>query len=212
MQRKVLGLTLALVFCLTAVAQAIPTIVVGNHILAGNTAGQTIQIDVTGITANEVNGITLSVAINNGGVSNGGTPGPIITAVDYDSGPSIWVPPSVPTGHNAPAEFLDANGQFYSGNFLTVSGFVTATSGRVATLTISTVGFGPGVYNLDLVSPFLEENSGNTGFIGNITAESITNGFITILPVPEPSSVVLGMFAVAGLGAVAIRKRRARRA
>jgi len=39
---------------------------------------------------------------------------------------------------------------------------------------------------------------------------AITDGSITI--VPEPTSVVLGLFAAAGLGIVAIRKRRARRA
>jgi hypothetical protein len=208
MQRKVFGLALAVVLCLTASAQAIPTIVVGNHNLLPNTAGQQIPINVTGIGVNEVNGITLSVMTNDGGVPYGGTPGPIITAVDDDSGPTIGVPPSVATGHNAPAEFFD--NQLYSGNFLTVSGFVTVANGLVATLTIDTTGFAGGVYDLQLIGFALEENVGNTGFIGNISAESITNGTITI--VPEPSSVVLGLFAVAGLGAVAIRKRRARRA
>jgi len=208
MQRKVLGLSLAIVLCLTAVAQAIPTIVVGNHNLLPNQAGQSVPLLVSGIGANEVNGITLSVMVNDGGIAYGGTPGPIITGMDFDSGPTIWVPPSVPSGHNAPATFFD--NQLASANFLTVSGFVTVANGLVATLIIDTTGFGPGVYDLQLLGFALEENVGNTGFIGNITAESITNGTITI--VPEPSSVVLGLFAVAGLGAVAIRKRRARRA
>ena len=47
----------------------------------------------------------------------------LITAMDFDTGPTIWMPPSVPTGHNAPATFFD--GQLASANFLTVSGFVT---------------------------------------------------------------------------------------
>ena len=210
MQRKVLGLSLAIVLCLTAVAQAIPTIVVGNHVLLANTAGQTIPILVTGIGANEVNGITLSVMTNGGGIAYGGTPGPTITAMDFDSGPTIWVPPSVATGHNAPATFFD--NQLASANFLTVSGFVTVDNGLVATLTIDTTGFvNSEIFDLQLLGFALEENTGNTGFIGNITAESITNGTIEII-VPEPSSVVLGLFAIAGLGAVAIRKRRARRA
>jgi opacity protein-like surface antigen len=207
MPRKV-ALSLAILLCLTAVAHAIPTIVVGNHNLLPNTAGQTIPINVTGISANEVNGITFSVMINDGGVAYGGTPGPIITGMDFDTGPTIWMPPSVPTGHNPPATFFD--GQLASANFLTVSGFVTASSGLVVTLTIDTTGFGLGVYSVKLIGTALEENVGNTGFIGNITEESITNGTITY--VPEPSSVVLGLFAVAGFGVVAIRKRRTRRA
>jgi len=39
---------------------------------------------------------------------------------------------------------------------------------------------------------------------------TVNNGSITI--VPEPTSVVLGLFAAAGLAAVAVRKKRARRA
>ena len=209
MQRKVLGLALAIVLCLTASAQAIPTIVVGDHLLLANTPGQLIPINVTGISANEVNGITLSVMINDGGVPYGGTPGPIITAMDFDSGPTIWVPPSVPSGHNAPATFFD--NQLASANFLTVSGFVTASSGLVATLTIDTTGFYClGINSLDLVGTALEENVGNTGFIGNITAESISNGTVGNL-CPEPSSVVLGLLSLAVFGVVAIRKRRIRR-
>ena len=146
--------------------------------------------------------------INGGGVAYGGTPGPIITGMDFDSGPTIWVPPSVPTGHNAPAAFFD--GQLASANFLTVSDFVTVANGLVATLIIDTTGFFGGLWDLQLTGLALEENVGNTGFIGNITTESITNG--TISTIPEPSSVVLGLFAIAGFGVVAIRKRRARRA
>jgi hypothetical protein len=47
-----------------------------------------------------------------------------------------------------------------------------------------------------------------------VVASNITDGTINIIPnaIPEPTSLVLGLFAVAGLGIVAIRKRRARRA
>jgi hypothetical protein len=38
----------------------------------------------------------------------------------------------------------------------------------------------------------------------------LVNGTITI--VPEPGSIVMGLFAAAGLGAVVIRRRKARKA
>jgi hypothetical protein len=211
MQRKVLGLSLAILLCLTAVVQAEPTVVVGDHILLANTAGQNIPISVSGIAANTVNGITLSAMVNDGGTFYGGTPGPTITGMDFDSGPTIWVAPNYVAGHAAPATFFD--NQLASANFLiigTALDFLPAGGGLVATLTIDTTGFGPGVYSLKLFGPALEDNVNNTDFIGQNFLSSITNGTITI--VPEPSSVVLGLFAVAGLGAVAIRKRRARRA
>ena len=78
MQRKT-ALSLAILLCLTAVAQAVPTIIVGNWLLLPNTAGQHISINVTGIEPNTVNGIIFSVMINGGGPAYGGTPGPIIT-------------------------------------------------------------------------------------------------------------------------------------
>ena len=89
MQRQI-ALSLAIVLCLTAVAQAEPTILLGIYIVQPNTAGQTIPINVSGIAPNTVNGITLSVMINGGGPAYGGTLGPIITGMDFDSGPTIW--------------------------------------------------------------------------------------------------------------------------
>ena len=201
--KRALALILTMLLCLTAAVQAAPTIVVGNHALQANTAGQTVPIYVTGIEPNTVNGITLSVMIGGGGPAYGGTAGPTITDIDFDSGPTIWVPPSVPTGHNAAATYFD--GQLASATFLTVSGFVTATSGLVATLTIDMTGFG-GVYSLELIGTALEENVGNTDFIGQNFVSSITNG--TVGWVPEPGSMVLGLIGLAGFTLVAVRKRR----
>jgi hypothetical protein len=226
MQRKVC-LSLALMLCLAAVAQASPTITLGNYNLLPNTAGQQIVINVTGIVPNagntaapgNVNGMVFSVAIGEGGPGFGGVIGPVMTAIDVDSGPSIWVAPQSPAGHNAPADFIDAGGQLGQSSFLTISGFVNVTGGVLATLIVDTTGFGPGTHKLTLSGGVIEENLGNTELSGSSTPDPTiivyqfydgTGGQITI--VPEPSSVVLGLFAVAGLGAVAIRKRRARRA
>jgi opacity protein-like surface antigen len=222
MRRKVC-LSLALVLCLTAVAQAVPTVTLGNYNLLPNTAGQQIVLNITGITPNatnattsgSVNGMVLNVFIDEGGTPYGGTPGPILTGSDVDAGPSIWVAPASPQGHNAPAEFYDA--QTAQVNFLLTSGFVNATGGILATLIVDTTGFGPGIHKITISGGAVEANFNNTEILGSDTPAQFvyqffdgTGGQITI--VPEPSSVVLGLFAVAGLGAVAIRKRRARRA
>jgi hypothetical protein len=204
MQRKVI-LSLGILFCLTAVAQAGPTIVVGNHFLIPNTAGQIIPISVTGIAPNTVNGIVFSVAISGGGPAYGGALGPVITAMNFDSGPTIWLPPSAP-GHNLPSMWFDPGGQLAEGDFLIYSGFVTATSGLVATLTIDTTGFF-GHWTLDLTGGVLDDVTGSTTFTGQNFVGSITNG--SIIAEPEPSSMVLGLFAVVGFGAVVFRKRRA---
>lgn len=209
--RRIVGLSLAILLCLTAVAQAVPTVVVGTYNLLPNTAGQTITLLVSGIDPNTVNGIVFAANISNGGPGYGGTLGPVFTAMDWDSGPSIWVSPNA-AGHNVPNDFIDAGGQLVTSDFLTTSGFVTATGGTFVTLIINTTGFASGSYPFSITSGnAIELTVGPTDFTGqNFTSSIQGNGTITI--VPEPSSVVLGLFAVAGLGAVAIRKRRARRA
>jgi len=210
MQRKV-GLSLAILLCLSAVAQADPTVVVGTYNLLPNTAGQTIQLFVSGINANTVNGITFAASIDNGGPAYGGTVGPIFTAMNWDAGPSIWVPPNA-AGHNTPNDFIDAGGQLVTSDFLTTTGFVLTSGGIFVTLSVDTTGFGAGDHPFSITSgTAIEETVGPTDFTGQAFTSNIQgNGLIHI--VPEPSSVVLGLFAMAGLCAVAIRKRRARRA
>lgn len=206
--RRQIALCLAILLCLTAVAQAVPTIVIANHNFEPNTAGQLIPLNVTGIEPNTVNGMTLAVTINGGGVAYGGLPGPIITDIDFDSGPTIWVPPSAPTGHNPPWAIF--GGQFAIAEVSTNSGFVAATNGRVATLTVDMTGFFVGVWTVELIGTmFHETETGDSSFIGNITEQILISGTISI--VPEPSSVVLGVSAIAAFSLVAIRKRRAHR-
>lgn len=217
MQRKVFGLSLAVLLGLSASVMADPVVVIGNHNLQPNMAGQTIQLTVTGIVPGTVNGFVGAFQIGKGGenyASAGGVDGPAITGLDYAAGPSIWVVPNTPAGFIPGIPFGDnVDNQFLTGDLVTTSGFVTVTGGIFVTLTIDTTGFGPGVWDFDMIGNQTDDaiasNVGDSAFLLGIP-QSITDGTITI--VPEPSSVVLGLFAVAGLGAVAIRKRRARRA
>jgi len=85
----------------------------------------------------------------------------------------------------------------------------TGNSGIEVNLVVDLTGFGPGTWTLALLSG----KAGATDFVdraANTVPVTIVDGAITI--VPEPTSIVLGLFAAAGLGLVAIRKRRARRA
>ena len=193
------------VLCLTAVLQAAPTINVGYWNLEP-AAGQQISINVSGIEPITVQGILFSVMIDGGGPAYGGALGPVITAMDFDSGPTIWMPPSAPSGHNAPNLYFDPGGQLALGEFLLVDGFVTADSGLVVTLTVDMTGFGFGVHTLDLFGGAIEENLGNTEFYGQNSFVSITNGLI--IYVPEPNSLILGWFALAGLFAWGWRSRK----
>ncbi len=209
MQRKVLGLSLAIVLCLTAVAQAIPTIVVGNHNLLPNTAGQSVPITISGIDPGTVNGAFLSVQIGDG---NGvGNTGPSLTSFQWSAPPTIFNAPNTPSGLNAQTDDFGQGDQLANSGVLTVSGFTNQASGLLVTLIVDTSGINGGVFDLLLTGGLIPDFLGDTDILST-EFENITNGTLTVVPIPEPSSVVLGLFAIAGLGAVAIRKRRARRA
>jgi hypothetical protein len=208
MQRAI-ALSLAILFCLTAVVQAEPTIVIGNYNLQPNLAGQLIPITVTGIAPNTVNGVTFAMSIDNGGPAFGGSLGPIITGIDIDSGPTIWASPNA-AGHNPPNFGQAPPDQLVAIYFLTTSGFVNVASGLVMTLIVDTTGFGPGVHSFSLTTgSAIEDNFGPSDFTGQNFVSSIQGDGLIIMP--EPSSVALGLFAVAGFGVVAIRKRPAHR-
>jgi len=206
MQRKV-GLAIALLFAIVTVTKAETTLIVGSHLLLPNTPGQTIQIFVSG--SDIVQGMNFNAVLGDGGSTLGGVDD-VVPALTADIITGAVFAPDGPNSVN-----LNPSGAFGVG---LAAWSVTTTSansgqgagnrlanGLLATLTVDTTGFGPGyTINLDLNSP----NAGPTDFAGGPTL-NITNGSITI--VPEPTSVVLGLFAAAGLGAVAIR-RRARKA
>lgn len=193
MQRKVV-LSFAVLLCLTAVAQAVPLITVGNHILQPNMAGQTIDILVSGGDA--VAGTNFRAQVGDGGPPLGGVDvAPSMTGSIIAAG-TIFAPNNTGMADlSIPPLYVEL--------VTTTSAGTVAASGVVAKLTFDTTGFAGGSWVLSL-----NTLGGPTDF--GLLAADLQDGSITI--VPEPSSVVLGLFAVAGFGAVVIRKRRASRA
>lgn len=140
---------------------------IGHHVVVPNMPGQKIGIYATG--GELVNGISLSVAINGGGKAHGGKPGPLITNIDVDAGPTIW---NQPPGHNPPSVFND--GQLWNVNFLTTGGYVSA-DGLVATVTVDTTGYF-GRHTLELSGGGITESVGDTQFQGQDLELTIVNG------------------------------------
>jgi len=191
-------------------AQAAPVITpLGNYDLLPDTPGQTIPLYISGIVPNSsptltpplpgnVNGMVLSVAINDGGPAfGGGLLGPQITFIDVDSGPTIWAVPNSPFGHNAANDYY--LGQLAGSGFLTTTGWVNVTGGLLATLEIDTTGFFGGTYSLTLAGGYIETDVGDTVILGSepYVIYDGPPGQITI--VPEPSSVVLAAIGLIGL-------------
>ncbi len=188
--------------------------------LQPNMPNQAIQIFVSSANIG-VSGFVLEAQIADGGPNEGfNTPGvingPTITA-DVLTGTifaSNHNPVTQPGGGSEGPMTA-----FYS---VTTQNGTVPSNGLLATLFVDTTGFGPGSgpWELDIGGhQGLYDN--DAGPIGNNlptgssslpgTSASITwlNSSL-IIPVPEPSSIVLGLFAAAGLGFVAIR-RKARR-
>lgn len=169
------------------------TIAVGNHFLLPNTAGQSIEIQVTG--GENITGVDLFVQLGDGGpelVNVGlppGTDGPEIDSVDLETG-TIF--------SGTAAQQIDANRfgvvqVFFSSIALSdpppAPQSVPAT-GKLVTLLIDTTGFATETFDLWLegVMPAVDGGPFDTTLIGMggaAIAASITNGTVTII---EPSS------------------------
>jgi hypothetical protein len=162
---------------------------VGDHFLVPNTAGQTIVLLVSG--SEPVDGLNLNVQVADGGPGVGGMiSGPSITSVDLLTG-TIFAP-----NHTAPQD----PGSFPQLAIRTVntsSGAVLA-AGQLVTLTVSTVGFVDGTWELKLSDTL----NGPTDFAG--VPATITDGSITLRAIPEPNGI-LGLLLPAALP---VRRRR----
>jgi len=159
-----------------------------------------VPIFVVSDTADSTQGLTFNAQLGDGGPDVGGVDVTILMTGDA-VGPGTLFEPN----HNAQNDG-SAPPSFVNLTFTTQSGTVPIPVGSslLAVLTFDTTGFNPGD-NWDLL--LAGTVNGDTQILSAAGALSIENGHVTI--VPEPSSIVLGLFAVAGFGAVAIRRRRA---
>jgi hypothetical protein len=219
MPRRVL-LLLGVIVLVPAIAQAAITVTVGTHNLLQNTAGQTINIMLTSTAGSEYSSTDMRTVIAAGG--------PQVTHVFNDVAAgipignlagSIWAGGS--GGINAAPNGTTATstGRQTAGGFATAGFANQSTGGIFVTLTVTTVGISPGLYALNLTGhpsgstrvwiSELDEFGDPTGNLLD-TFPILENGFLNV--VPEPGSVVLALFAVAGFGFVAVRRHRARNA
>jgi hypothetical protein len=181
---------------MSAVAHAVPSMIVGNWNLLPNTPGQVVQVLVDS-SEEQVAGLDLYLFVNN----NVG-PAPIITAVDIIGPGTIFNPNNV--GQTTLGPPYDVPGLQTSSITTTSAGFVTA-DGILAFVTVDTTGIFAGTFPVSLTNPDL----GPSDFAVDPGNDAIlVNGQWNVIP--EPSSIVMGLFAAAGLGAVMIRRRFAR--
>jgi hypothetical protein len=226
MYRK-LVLSLLLVLGLVTAVQAAPAITVGDyplHVLPNTNPTQTDTIDINydAISGGgPMQGQTLYISVadeGNGGLSNADPGEPFIQNVDAVTG-TVWA------ANNTGPTYSQVNDQLWSVDITTSTGTVNAT-GKVFSVTINRNGASNGsIWGLrvfvgvpDLAGPYSSNWSNGANIGVPFTTQDTATGWqgVTGVPdgsfqyIPEPSSVVLGLFAAAGFGAVVIRKRRAR--
>ena len=159
-----------LLICLSALWSAMwmnaqPIITVGEHVLQPNQPGQTITINVSGVTP--VQGLTLNLQVADGGFLAGGSiNGPKITAVDIVTG-------TIFAGNNTAPQDPGSVPQVAIRSITTASGTINA-NGLLVTVTIDTTSFDSGTWSLSLRNT----RNGPTDFAG-VTA-NITDGSILI--------------------------------
>lgn len=202
MQRRLLPfLVLGIVACLPAAAHAVTTYIAGNHALLPNTPGQVIQLTVSSDDVG-LQGVNVAVTTGDGGPNNGGAiPAPIITAIDIITG-TIFAANNTGQGGT-----IIGPDQYAFASTTTTSGTVNA-NGVLASLTIDTTGFFAGNWLLSVSGNNVigfppTDGAGSTG-----VTDAYQDGSLFIEVVPEPSTIVLGLFAAAGMAAVVIRRRR----
>jgi hypothetical protein len=206
MQRRFF-LLLGLLLAMPAFAQASLISMQGTGQLLPNTPGQIITLLISGSDTYTDSNLRSSI---NGGV--GGAPA--VSAVFGDSAltipganlaGSVWVNGLAGIASNPNGTTSDSSGLLVIAGFATPGFSPINTAGIYATLTVSTVGVAPGVYSFSLAGTDLF-NGLNEDFEGIPVELQFAPMSLSI--VPEPSSVVLGLFAAAGMAAVVIRRRR----
>jgi hypothetical protein len=208
---------LGVFFCAPAIAHAI-TITAGTHYLNYNQAGQDITITLSGASESEMytdSNLRLLIA----------TGGPVITAVfgitaqgaipSANLAGSIWQGGAGGIAHSPDGLAPPDSGQRLIAGLNTGSFVPTSANGTYAVLTIDTTGVAPGTYAFSVTDHPIKSTDLFNGFIDEIDFEpmptnlTLENGFLVVTP--EPASIVIGLSAIAGLLAIAARRRRAHR-
>jgi hypothetical protein len=153
-----------------------------------------------------------------------GAGGPAVSLIFNDTGGaipganlagSIWDGGSAGIGGSPDGTTSTSTGLRPTASFLTTAVTPQQTDGIYATLTFDlTPGFSPGIYSISLTAhpdgPTDVFNGLDEDFEPIPVSELVlVNGAFYV---PEPSSFVIGLFAVAGLAAVAVRRHRGRKA
>ena len=217
MKRQIL-LCLGVFFCAPAIANAI-TITAGTHYLNYNQAGQDITLTLSG--AGGADTYTHSDLL-----ATIGAGGPVVTAVFGDIGGaipganlagSIWAGGGAGIANSPDGTAPTDSGQRLFAAFNTPGGAPTSANGTYAVLTLDTTGVAPGIYALSLTGfPIIVAGSNDTRLYNGLddllepipANFTLENGFLVVMP--EPGSVLLGLFAVAGFAVIAAQRRRAR--
>lgn len=187
---------IALVAALSSSALAVTNVSGGDHVFQVNSGLQTFPIMGSSNSGETLAGIDLYLVMD--------ALGPIITNVNLITG-TVFEPNNVGQSDFGLVEYQTPGRE--PGYFTTTTAGSVPT-GVVALITIDTNSALAGQYLLALESPVL----GPSAVYNQVGAPgTYTNGSVT-LQVPEPGSIMLALFGAAGIGAVAIRRRRARNA
>lgn len=188
-------LAASIVCCCCAVARAASTVHTGSYFFYENTTDNKVQITGTNDAGDTTAAMNFVVGI--GDEHSAGQP--LITDVDLLTG---TVFEANNTGQFFPS--FPPPGYVVVGAIVTESAAVS-TAGLLGTLTIDTTGVAPGEYDLklkkDFGAPLVSFNFFTMPALYDL-------GTITVLPIPEPTSLLLGTIALAALGAVAVRRCR----
>jgi hypothetical protein len=206
-------LTLALLFGLASVAQAAITVTIPNVTFTGPQTVVSITVPVSGPDLVHQFDAFIQIGDGAGGGGTGSAP-----PISYLGSPTDASNNFMSTSaHN----FIDEGSDPFNvdiGDILATANSnisVSTNGGLLLTLLVDLTGKVAGSW------PLIGDDLGNNGagdFRAQVSnapvniASTWLNGSVTIVPIPEPSSIILGLFAAAGLGVVAVRKRRARRA
>jgi MYXO-CTERM domain-containing protein len=215
MQRRVLPfIVLGILLCAAVPAQAVIHVTFGNHIM-GQTDSKVFSVLISTDAAEEIAAADLYLQ-NGDGVTN--VAGPYTTAVDMNGAGTVGAAVSTTVQpYGDPYDVFPGSTGLETAyaifcNATTGANADFPASGVLAFVTWETNNAALGDYPIGLSSNDLGDTlvAKVTGLLNINDEYFIHPGTITVTP--EPSSVVMSLFAAAGVAAVAVRRYRRRKA